>query len=79
MEDINSEHVSKAPAVEDLDLLHLARSQGPAPVSLEKHVDDNMLEPSDPQVERNVRVAVEIRLNGAKDFRCRLDAFGNIK
>ena len=68
MEDSNSEHVLKAPPVEDLDLLRLAQNQGPALVSPEKHVGDNSLEPSDPQVEINSCVAVEILLNRAKYF-----------
>ena len=58
MEDNNLEHVSKAPAVEDLDLLCLAQSQGSDIVSPEKRADYNILEPSDLQVERNVGVAV---------------------
>ena len=78
MEDSNLEYVSKAPAVEDLDILCLALSQGPVLASPEKHVDKNTLESSDMQVERNGGVAVEILLNGAKDFHCRLDSFGNI-
>ena len=68
MEDNNSEHVSKAPAVEDLDIICLAQSQSPDISSPEKHVDYNSLEPSYPQVERNVGVAVEILMNGAKYF-----------
>ena len=58
MEDINLEHVLKATAVEDLYLICLAWIQGPALASPDKHVDNNRLEPSDPQVDMNVDVAL---------------------